>query len=65
MITTTIPVYCPVGEAPEVTLSLVTYRSYRNQRVIAPQVDPDRWASIYPDWQEFEEMYQNEIANKG
>ena len=40
----------------------LTYRSYRHQREIAPQISPKRWESVFQNVSQMEARYQKEIA---
>ena len=39
---------------------LLTYRCYRFNRAVSPSVEPERWGSIFSNWQALEARYQDE-----
>jgi hypothetical protein len=41
-----------------------TYDSYVYNRENAPDITPEQWERIFPDWQEYEKQYQSELNNK-
>jgi hypothetical protein len=43
-------------------VSGVVYRSYYAQRERFPDVSPERWRAIFPNWQELEAQYQSELG---
>jgi hypothetical protein len=41
------------------------YASYRANRLLSPEVTPERWAYLYPSIEEMEERFQKETTNTG
>jgi hypothetical protein len=46
----------------DLLVSGVVYRSYQAQRERFPDVSPERWRAIFPNWQSLEAQYQAELG---
>lgn len=58
------PEYSAAALTPDDVLDELLYASYRQQRVLAPGIEPARWRGIFGDDVEaFEARFQDDLAN--
>ncbi len=51
------------AQSTSAILDELNYRSYCQQRMLAPHVPSERWVRIFPEWAEFEERFVHQFVS--